>query len=77
MNYQDYINKGFERHQMSDDVEFLNIGFQPYCLTKTIAKNVMIQVYCTELDKGVLWIHINDNESKKILLTPEQLEEMI
>jgi hypothetical protein len=77
MKYQDYIDKGFERHQMSDDVEYSNIGFQPYFLIKTIAKNVMIEVYCTELDKAYLWIHINENESKKILLTPEQLEEML
>ena len=77
MNYQDYINKGFERLQMSDDVEFSNIGFQPYCLTKTISENVMIEVYCTKLDKAVLWIHINDDESKKIVLTDKQLEEML
>ena len=77
MKYQDYINKGFERHQMSDDVEYSNIGFQPYCLTKTIAENVLIEVYCTKLKKAYLWIHINENESKKILLTPEQLEEML
>jgi hypothetical protein len=77
MKYQDYIDKGFERRQMSDDVEFSNIGFQPYYLLKSIAQNVLIEVYCTELDKAYLWFSINDNESKKILLTPEQLEGML
>jgi hypothetical protein len=54
--YEKYINLGFKREEMIENVEFKRHGYHGYLLIKEFGKHVSIQVYWMELDKPELWV---------------------
>jgi hypothetical protein len=56
MKYKDYINLGFERIEMNDNVEFDETGYYGYCLKKVLNDKLSIEVNSSELDKPKLYI---------------------
>lgn len=73
MTYKDYINRGFTRTNLDDNVEFNNTGYGGYSLEKKVNDKMAISVHFSELDKPKLYISKNDNsETYHILsITPE------
>ena len=70
--YEKYINLGFKREEMIDNVEFKRHGYHGYLLIKQFSKHVSIQVYWMELDKPELWV-----KDVKFNITFKQIEEAI
>jgi len=56
MNYQDYINLGFKRHEMDGAVEKRETGYGGYILEKKLSNGMAICVSFGELDKPKLYI---------------------
>ena len=56
MNYQRYIDLGFERTEMNCSVEFKQTGYSGFCLEKNVTDKLMICVSSGELDKPNLYI---------------------
>ena len=78
MNYQDYINLGFKRTDMNDNVEFRETGYYGYCLDKTINKKLSISVCARELEKPKLYIKKRNRESYHIIeITGEIVEDLL
>ena len=70
--YEKYINLGFKRTDINDNVEFKRHGYHGYLLTKDFGKHVHISVYWMELDKPELWV-----KGMKFNVTFEQIEHTI
>ena len=56
MEYKDYIDLGFERTDMNDNIRFNQTGYKGFCLEKTVNKKMLIGVSDGELDKPKLYI---------------------
>jgi hypothetical protein len=56
MDYQKYIDLGFERTDMGCNVEFKQTGYHGFALEKKINKRQMVCVSSGELDKPKLYI---------------------
>jgi hypothetical protein len=63
MEYQKYIELGFERTDMNDTVEFKHTGHYGFSLVKILNHKMAIGVCSGELDKPKLYIRINNSES--------------
>lgn len=63
MNYQDYIDLGFTRHDMNDDVEMRETGYGGFILSLTLREGLVIEVSTPAL-KPKLYISINKDENK-------------
>ena len=71
MKYIDYINRGFERCEMNDTVQYNETGYKGYYLKKKLTKKVTIEVSDMELDKPNLYIEQKEGEFISLPLTPE------
>lgn len=56
MNYQEYIDLGFTRSEMNDNVEFKETGYHGFSLEKKINETMAVSVCSGELDKPKLYI---------------------
>jgi hypothetical protein len=64
MTYQRYIDLGFKRIDMVDEVEFRESGYYGYILIKSLNDNMSIEVYSSELNVPKLYIKKKNYESK-------------
>ena len=72
MNYQKYIDLGFERTDINDSVEFKQTGYYGFFLEKKINKKMSVSVYYGELDKPKLYIKKRNSETYNIIqITPD------
>jgi len=78
MNYENYINLGFKRIDMNDNVEFKQTGYYGFVLTKQVNKKIVIEVTAGELDKPKLYIKkINCSTCHSLDLTPEMVIDLL
>ena len=79
MQYQDYINLGFKRTDMQDNVEFKQTGYYGFFLEYKLNKRASISVNSGELDKPKLYIQKQDSECENFILVLEdnQVAEII
>ncbi len=73
MIYQDYIDLEFERHDMSDQVLFKQIGYSGFYLTRRINKKLSVSVYHDELDKPRLYVE-GEDKSPFVVLSTEMVK---
>lgn len=71
MKYIDYINRGFQRCELNDSVQYQETGYNGYFLRKELTKNASIEVYDTELDKPKLYIKEKGGDFIVLPLTGE------
>ncbi len=71
MNYKKYIDLGFERTDLNDEIEFMETGYHGFCLQKTINESLTIYVYNGELNKPKLKIGKDDTDYETVLITPD------
>ena len=77
MEYKDYINLGFERIEMNDNVEFQQTGYHGFCLKKVINENMTVEVSCGRLDRPKLYISKKDWDSCHIIeLTGQMVKDI-
>ena len=73
MKYIDYINRGFERCEMNDTVQYEETGYKGYYLKKKLTKKVTVQVWDSELDKPKLYIKEKTGDFIVLPLTGEMV----
>ena len=71
MKYIDYIDRGFERNEMNDTVQYNETGYKGFYLVKKLTKKVTVEVLDSELDNPVLYIEQKEGEFISFPLTPE------
>ena len=67
MEYEKYILLGFQRTDMSCNVEFKKTGYHGFSLEKKVNKKQMICVTSGELDKPKLYIKKSTSETYHII----------
>jgi len=72
MDYQKYIDLGFQRTEMNDSVEFRKTGYGGFCLEKQLGKNQMIGVSSMELNKPLLYIKRRKKDTYHIFQISEE-----
>lgn len=78
MKYKEYIDLGFQRHDMNDSVEFRRNGYYGYCLEKTVNEIISISVYWSELEQPKLYIKKRDNDTYHIItITSEMVKDIL
>ena len=77
MNYKEYIELGFTRHDLEDSVEMDNTGYGGYILIYQLNKKILIEVYYDELQTPRLYVDKKDNKSSIIDLSIEQLIKLV
>jgi hypothetical protein len=78
MTYKEYIDLGFKRVDLNDQVEFNRTGYSGYYLELNIAKHVSIEVCSSELDKPKLYIPKHKSSTCLIIvLSIEQVKELV
>ena len=70
MNYQDYIDLGFERIDLDDSVEFKQTGYGGFALTKKLNENIMVEVAYPTLNEPNLYIRKGDGDTWHIFPIP-------
>jgi hypothetical protein len=70
MNYQDYINLGFERIDLDDGVEFKQTGYGGFALTKKLNENIMVEVAYPNLNEPSLYIRKGESDTWHIFPIP-------
>lgn len=68
MNYQEYIDLGFERIDINDEVSFERNGYKGFILTKKLRKGVNIEVCSDNLDQPRLYIEKKDHDIECFIL---------
>lgn len=77
MEYQEYIDLGFERTDMNDNVELRRTGYYGYCLEKKLSYKIMVCVSYGELDKPKLYIKKTGQECYHIIqITGEMVKDL-
>jgi hypothetical protein len=78
MRYIDYIELGFTRENLKDEVEFKNTGYHGFILYKKLdgSNDVTIQVYGSELDKPKLYIPRTDETSYSICISEDDVHRL-
>ncbi|MFY7733597.1 MAG: hypothetical protein ACOVSR_08950 [Bacteroidia bacterium] len=77
MKYQEYIQLGFERTDIEDQVEIKNSGYGGFFLKKGITDKITIEVYSSELDNPKMYISkINSETCHIISLTNEMIRDL-
>jgi len=72
MEYQKYIELGFERTEISCGVEFKKTGYSGFALEKKVNKRQRVCVTSGELDKPKLYIKKRNSETYHIVpILPE------
>lgn len=78
MNYQEYIDLGFERIEMNCSIEFKQTGYSGFILTKKLNPSSYIKVTSKDLNQPKLYINKEKGVSCHILpLTKEQILQLI
>jgi hypothetical protein len=72
MKYQDYIIMGFERTEMSCEVEFKETGYRGFALEKKINDNMMVCVSSGSLNAPKLYIKKGNSENYHIIPIPTE-----
>lgn len=72
MDYKKYIELGFIRTDMNDNVEFAQTGFYGFTLEKKLGKKMMIGVSSGELTKPLLYIQKKGKDTHHILPISEE-----
>ena len=67
MEYQKYIDLGFERIEMSCSVEFKQTGYYGFSLEKKVNKRQIVCVTSGQLDKPKLYIQKRNSETHHII----------
>jgi hypothetical protein len=67
MEYQKYIDLGFERFDLNCNVEFKQTGYRGFSLEKKINKKQLVCVSSGELDKPKLYIKKRNSETYHIV----------
>jgi hypothetical protein len=70
MNYQDYINLGFQRIDLDDGVEFKQTGYGGFALTKKLNENIMVEVAYPTLNEPNLYIKKRESDTWHIFPIP-------
>ena len=68
MNYQEYIDLGFERIDINDEVSFERNGYKGFILTKKLRKGVNIEVCSDNLNQPRLYIEKKDHDIECFIL---------
>ena len=68
MNYQEYIDLGFERIDINDEVSFERNGYKGFILTKKLRKGVNIEVCSDNLYQPRLYIEKKDHDIECFIL---------
>ncbi len=68
MNYQEYIDLGFERIDINDEVSFERNGYKGFILTKKLRKGVNIEVCSDNLGQPRLYIEKKDHDIENFIL---------
>lgn len=77
MNYSDYIDLGFERHDFNDNVVFKETGYSGYYLEKEINNRMSILAVFGKLDKPRLYIQKGNSDNQHIIqLTSDMVRDM-
>lgn len=79
MEYQEYIDLGFERIDVSDGEEFRRSGYNGFVLTKQLRKGVTIEVCSDNLGQPRLYIEKKDQDMENFILrlTKDQIKELL
>lgn len=78
MEYQEFIDLGFERGEMNDSVLFKQVGYGGFWLTKKLNKYATIEA-CFPLHKDCAKLYVNKGKSEDNLisyLTDEQVKQL-
>jgi hypothetical protein len=67
MEYQKYIELGFERIELNCNVEFKQTGYYGFTLEKKVNKKLMVCVSSGELDKPKLYLKKRNTETYHIM----------
>lgn len=67
MTYKNYIELGFERHDLNDEVEFNETGYSGFYLKYKLRKGVNIFVNSGELEKPRIYIK-NKRETRDYII---------
>ena len=73
MKYIDYVDRGFERNDMNDNVLYRETGYTGYFLRKELTENATIEVYDSELDMPKLYIKEKTGDFIILPLTGEMV----
>ena len=68
MNYKEYIDLGFERIDINDEVSFERNGYKGFILTKKLRKGVNIEVCSDNLGQPRLYIEKKDHDIECFIL---------
>lgn len=71
MNYEKYIELGFERTDMNDSIEFKQTGYYGFSLEKKLGKKMSIIVNSGELDSPRMYIKRNNSDTYHIIIISE------
>jgi hypothetical protein len=72
MEYQEYIELGFERIDINDGVVFKETGYYGYILVKKITDKITVEVDWEKLDEPRFLIHKPiEGQVHRIVITPE------
>jgi len=67
MDYQHYINLGFEREDFNDNVQFKQTGYHGFVLSKDLNERISVQVCYPELSKPKMYLKKRDGETFHII----------
>jgi hypothetical protein len=74
MRYKKYIDLGFKRHDLNDNLVMERTGYKGYYLTYKLNEKTSIEVYWNELDNPRLFTEKNDDGDFYIIkITAEQV----
>jgi hypothetical protein len=77
MDYQEYIELGFERIDINDGVVFQETGYYGFILIKKITDKITVEVDWEKLDEPRFLIHKPiDGQVHRISITPEMVKDL-
>ena len=78
MRYKEYINLGFKRHDLNDNIIMESTGYTGYYLTYQLNEKAFIELYWNELDNPKLYIKKSNNEDFHIIkITTDQVFDIL
>ena len=76
MKYDEYLELGFKRTDLDDDIEYQETGYYGFCLQKKINKKLSICVDSGSLHSPRLYIKKNDRNTV-IEISPQIVRNLI
>ena len=78
MEYQKYIELGFQRIDLNDEIEFKQTGYYGFSLEKEINDKITIVATYYELDKPEMYIKKRDSDLCHVIkITTEMVIDLI